>query len=194
MRLRASGDRHEIRQQYLPVLWTRLVKALELHGNESSAVEDIISLMDSYFLTKEDWDAISELGVGPQNIESIKIPSLSKSSFTRKYNASSHPLPFMKAGGALGPMKKQKEKPDLEEAIEESDEDDVAAEAVAGETDEELDLKKDKYVRAPKRKAAAKKTMTKKGRAKGDGDSENESEEAKPTKAKARAARGKGKK
>ncbi len=81
MRLRASGDRHEIRQQYLPALWFKLVKKLEIEGKE--AIEDVIQLMDSYFLTKEDWDAILELGLGPMNMEKVKLETSTKASFTR---------------------------------------------------------------------------------------------------------------
>lgn len=81
MRLRSSGDRHEVRQQYIPVLWTELVKKLNDEGKE--AVPEIIELMDSYFLTKDDFDAIMELGVGPMNQEKIKIETQAKATFTR---------------------------------------------------------------------------------------------------------------
>ena len=81
MRLRSSGDRHEIRQQYIPLLWKKLVKKLEEEGKE--AVPEVIDLMDSYFLTKEDFDAIQELGVGPMDQEKIKIDTQTKSAFTR---------------------------------------------------------------------------------------------------------------
>lgn len=83
MRLRASGDRHEIRQQYLPTLWVELVRKLQVEGKE--AVEDVISLMDSYFLTKEDFDAIMELGLGPMDMENVKIETQTKATFTRLY-------------------------------------------------------------------------------------------------------------
>jgi replication factor C subunit 1 len=81
MRLRSSGDRHEIRQQYLPVLWTQLIKRLEIEGKES--VEDVIDLMDSYFLTRDDFDYIMELGLGPQDMEDVKLETQTKASFTR---------------------------------------------------------------------------------------------------------------
>lgn len=81
MRLRASGDHTEIRQQYLPVLWHNLVKRLEVEGKDS--VDDVISLMDSYFLTREDFDAIKELGVGPQDESRVNIESQTKAAFTR---------------------------------------------------------------------------------------------------------------
>ena len=81
MRLRTSADRHEIRQQYLPALWTQLVRKMEVEGKE--AVEDVIELMDSYFLTREDFDAIMELGVGPQRQELVSLDTQTKSTFTR---------------------------------------------------------------------------------------------------------------
>jgi len=81
MRLRASGDRHETRQQYLPVLWTQLVRKLENEGTQS--VDEVIDLMDSYFLTKDDWDAILELGLGPMDMASVKIETQAKAAFTR---------------------------------------------------------------------------------------------------------------
>lgn len=198
MRLRASGDRHEIRQQYLPFLWYRLIKDLEQNGKDQ--VETVIDLMDSYYLTKDDWDAIMELGVGPMNMESIKIDTQSKSAFTRIYNQKSHPLPFMKASNILAPRKSTKDKPDLEEALDNSDDDDdptVDAADVDDDEDAPLDLKKDKYVKAPKKKIVEKKAALKpKGKAKmnerseediNDDDDDDDEEEVKPKKRRAPA-------
>ena len=41
--------------------------------------------MDSYFLTKDDFDAILELGVGPMDQEKVKIETQAKATFTRLY-------------------------------------------------------------------------------------------------------------
>lgn len=81
MRLRSSGDRHEVRQQYIPILWTEMVNKLQKEGKE--AVPDIIELMDSYYLTKDDFDGIMELGIGPMDQEKVKIESQAKATFTR---------------------------------------------------------------------------------------------------------------
>jgi replication factor C subunit 1 len=81
MRLKSSGDHNEIRQEYLPVLWDQLVNRLQIDG--SSAVSDVIELMDSYFLTREDFDAIQELGVGYMNEENVSIETKTKAAFTR---------------------------------------------------------------------------------------------------------------
>ncbi|KAL9639019.1 MAG: hypothetical protein Q9164_001186 [Protoblastenia rupestris] len=200
MRLRSSGDRHEIRQQYFSLLWYRLIKQLQTEGKE--AVPAMIDLMDSYYLTKDDWDAMLELGVGPMDMDGMKIDSQAKSTFTRVYNQQAHPLPYMKASQVVAPKKKDKERPDLEEALDESDSGASEGEdqAVLDE-DEPLDLKKDKYVKAPKQKTKAKATGGKgKGKGKGkkeesedDGDIDGESEEFdKPKKAKGRADGAKG--
>jgi replication factor C subunit 1 len=82
MRLRTSGDRHEIRQSYLPTFWYRLAKRLELDGKD--AVNEVIELMDDYFLTKDDYDAIIELCVGDLSEKNLNIPSQVKSAFTRE--------------------------------------------------------------------------------------------------------------
>lgn len=174
MRLRASGDRNEVRQSYLPILWDLGPKQLELQGKD--AIEHVIKLLDDYYLTRDDFDAIVELGIGPMSEENLNIPSQVKSSFTRAYNAMGHPLPFIKATSMASitgrPMKK--EVPDLEEAIEESD-DEVALVDEEEEKkkleEEEADLTKDKYVKAKKpgakKKPAPKKPVLKKPAAKG---------------------------
>ncbi|KAI9843859.1 MAG: hypothetical protein M1838_002431 [Thelocarpon superellum] len=192
MRLRASGDRHEVRQQYLPALWARLVNKLEVEGKE--AVPEVIDIMDHYYLNKDDFDAIVELGVGPMDMERVKIPTQAKATFTRLYNQQSHPLSFMKASSVQAPRKAAKDKPDLEEAIEESDEDEVIdAEKNAnegeseGEEGEDVDLSKDKYVKQPKKKRAPKKSNNGNNE-KDDGGS---SEEDQPTRGKSKGTKGK---
>ena len=81
MRLRASGDHTEIRQQYLPVLWTETIQRLATEGKD--AVEGVIQLMDSYYLTRDDFDAMMELGVGPQRERDGMIATQTKTHFTR---------------------------------------------------------------------------------------------------------------
>ncbi len=195
MRLRASGDRHEIRQQYVPVLWHRLIKDLEQKGKDY--VEEVINLMDNYFLTRDDWDALMELGVGPMNMEYIKIESQTKATFTRIYNQKSHPLPFMKASNVLAPKKLSREKPDLEEALDntDTDEDPTVDADVDDDEDMPLDLRKDKYVKAPKKKVTAKKAAPKsKAKGKVNVDSEkdvDDDEDVKPKQKRKAPAKGK---
>ncbi|KIV97718.1 hypothetical protein PV10_01431 [Exophiala mesophila] len=169
MRLRASADRHEVRQQYLPAIWNKTVNILQNEGKDSA--QDVIDFMDSYYLTRDDYDAVLELGVGRMNQEAVKIDTATKAAFTRLYNSQSHPMPFVKAGTTLGSSKgaaPKRDKPDLEEAVDESEAEEVVDEAVEDSGDE-IDLKKDKYIKAPKKKPAPKgKGQGKDKRKKGD--------------------------
>ncbi|KAL7795197.1 replication factor RFC1 C terminal domain-containing protein [Trichoderma ceciliae] len=188
MRLKSSGDHNEVRQEYLPLLWAQTVDRLQKEGNES--VGEVIALMDSYYLTREDFDAIQELGVGPMSEDSVSIESKTKAAFTRTYNGMNHPLPFIKASNILAPKKLTKEAPDLEEAIEEEDDAELL-ETPDAEEDDDIDLKRDKYIKQPKAKKPAKKT------AKGETGDDDDDGDAKPkgrSKAKTSGAKGKAKK
>jgi replication factor C subunit 1 len=165
------------------------------------AVQDVIDFMDSYYLTKDDFDAVMELGVGAFDMDKVKIESATKAQFTRLYNAQSHPMPFVKASHVLGMAKAgaaKREKPDLEEAVDESEGEEALADAEAVDEDDELDLKKDKYINAPKKKKTARASAGGDGlKAKGKGkkaqddESQDESEEA-PAKKRGSAASGRG--
>ncbi|GAA6048823.1 hypothetical protein JCM3770_003639 [Rhodotorula araucariae] len=157
MRLRVSGDKREIRQSYLPALFPRLVSPLQDRGTD--AVDEVIALMDEYYLSKDEWDAIVEMGIGEgRGMDEVlkKIPSQIKSAFTRRYNASDHPIPYHKPEVGRAKAKKlapQGDAPDLEEAfveedLPEGDDDD-------GDSDASNDVSRDKLVKAKKPKAAA---------------------------------------
>ncbi|KAG6017412.1 hypothetical protein E4U54_007345 [Claviceps lovelessii] len=182
MRLKCSGDHNEVRQQYLPILWKELVDRLQREGTD--AVPEVIELMDSYYLTREDFDAIQELGVGPMIDEEVRIETRTKAAFTRTYNSMTHPVPFMKATNVVAPKKQAKEAPDLEEAIEEEDDAEVV-EAVEPDDEDEIDLKKDKYIKQPKKKPAAKKASK---------ASAGDEDEVDKPKGRGKAAKSKGKK
>jgi replication factor C subunit 1 len=183
MRLKTAADRNEIRQQYLPALWDGTVGKLIKEGKE--AVDEMIDFMDSYYLTKDDYDAIMELAVGPITMEgdhsvTKKLDTQTKATFTRLYNSRSHPMPFVKASNVQGMSSggaAKRGKPDLEEAVEDEDEivEEVADDA---EEDDEIDLKKDKYIKAPKKKKApAKGKAASGGKRKKDADAGSDDEE-----------------
>ncbi len=193
MRLRASGNWHEIRQQYLPLLWYRLIKELQVKGKDG--IDKVIELMDSYYLTKDDWDAILELGVGPMEMEHTKIEPQTKSAFTREYNKASHPLPYMKASQVIAPKKKSKERPDIEDALEGSDSGaDTGDDQAVLDEDEPLDLKKDKYVKAPKKKRPSAKGKNKVKDGSDEGMVSESDEDVKNRKAVAKKGKGRVKK
>ena len=143
-----------------------------------------------------------ELGLGDMDMENNKIDSQSKSAFTRLYNSQPHPLPFMKASQIVAPKKKGKERPDLEEALDESDSGaDTGDDQAVLDDEQPLDLKKDKYVKAPK-KSAAKASKAGKAAAKGKGKGNDEDddielengvdEDIKPDKGKGKGKAGRG--
>ncbi|KAA1477467.1 DNA replication factor C large subunit [Dentipellis sp. KUC8613] len=120
MRLKVSGDKAEIRQSYIPALFPHIVQPLIQQG--SSAVDEVIEMMDEYYLSKEDWDTIVELGVDERKEELVqkKISAATKTALTKKYNAQDHPIPFHKAQD-LGKVPKKLAggpAPDLEEAFD----------------------------------------------------------------------------
>ncbi|KAI0788071.1 replication factor RFC1 C terminal domain-containing protein [Fomes fomentarius] len=156
MRLKVSGDKSEIRQSYLPALFPHLVQPLMESG--VSVVDETIDFMDEYFLTRDDWDTIIELGVGDnhETVVTKKISTATKTAFTKKYKARDHPVAFHKAE-ALGKAPKKiaaaGPAPDLEEAF---DVDDEVPEAEEDEK-EEIDDKpeNDSLIKAPKQKGNA---------------------------------------
>ena len=138
MRLKVSSDRSEVRLSYIPAMFPLVVKPLMEMGsvspslfflrgliiedNTQSAVDDVIGCMDDYYVSREDWDTIVELGLGEQKDEVVlkKIATATKTALTRKYNSQDHPIPFHKAQD-LGKVPKKLAggpAPDLEEAFD----------------------------------------------------------------------------
>jgi len=153
MRLKVSGDKSEIRQSYLPALFPHIVKPLIDVG--ASAVEEVIERMDEYYLSREDWDTVVELGVDQNKDDLVlkKISTATKTTLTKKYNANEHPIPFHKAQdlGRL-PKKIGGPVPDIEDAYDLEDE----APDVASDDDNKRkstdDVSNDKLIKAKKSK------------------------------------------
>ncbi|KAM0756309.1 DNA replication factor C, large subunit [Meredithblackwellia eburnea MCA 4105] len=160
MRLRVSGDRREIRQSYIPTLFPKIVAPLQERG--ADGIDEVIQLLDDYYLTKEDWDAIIELGVGDgfgQEEVLKKIPSSVKSAFTRNYNKTDHPVPFHRGEGGPKISKKLAKSgtPDVEDVqLEDAD----SEEEVLSDEDGEGDVSKDSLIKAVKPKGGKKETTS----------------------------------
>ncbi|KAI5120719.1 hypothetical protein M0805_006426 [Coniferiporia weirii] len=149
MRLKVSGDKPEIRQHYIPALIPRIVKPLIDTG--SSAVDEVIETMDDYYLTKDDWDTVIELGLDQNKDEVIlkKISTATKTQLTRKYNAGEHPVPFHKAQ-EFGKVPKKLAggpAPDLEEAFDLDEDVEEEPETKDEDADAE-DISKDSLIKA----------------------------------------------
>ncbi|KAH8105438.1 DNA replication factor C large subunit [Cristinia sonorae] len=153
MRLNISGDRMDIRQSYIPALTPHIVG--QLMENGSSAIEGVIGKMDDYYLNRDDWDAIVELGLDQWKDELVlkKIPGATKAAFTRKYNSQSHPIAFHKATdlGKLPQKLAGAPAPDLEEAYDVDEEEEEAPKKVIDEDD----VTQDSMIKAAKKGGAA---------------------------------------
>ncbi|PPQ66601.1 hypothetical protein CVT24_006912 [Panaeolus cyanescens] len=161
MRLKVSGDKSEIRQSYIPSLYNHIVKPLIDDG--ASAVDDVIERMDDYYISKEDWDTIIELGVDDKKDDLVlkKIPAATKTALTRKYNSTEHPVPFHKAQD-LGKAPKKLAggpAPDFEDAFVEDDVEEASEDESKNKDSD--DITKDSLIKAPKKKKAPAKATKK---------------------------------
>ena len=151
----------------MPALSNHIVLPLTQRGTE--AVEETISYMDEYFLSKEDWDAFVELGVDGMKEDVVlkKIPAATKTAFTRTYNKADHPIAFHKGDMFAASKKKIKDDgpaPDNEDVFEE---DEAVPDDDEAEAEEDVDdVGKDKLIKAVKAKGKGKATETKKGKKK----------------------------
>ncbi|KAF5101270.1 hypothetical protein D0Z00_000940 [Geotrichum galactomycetum] len=157
-RLSISATHDEVRLQYLPLLMSyKLIDPILAY--KEAGIDEVMELMDNYHLTKDDWSVAMDLSVGDKSY-ATKAKNLStgmKSMFTRNYNKTSHPVPYMKsaamftakATAATPPT----DIPDLVETLGEEREVEVKVE-------DENDLTKDKYVKETT-KPADKKTKRK---------------------------------
>ncbi|KAJ2080222.1 DNA replication factor C complex subunit Rfc1 [Coemansia sp. RSA 988] len=135
MRLRMALDKTEVRQSYIPAMVPEMTKPLIDQG--ADGIEDVVSIMDHYYLNKEHWDAMVELHMDGERILK-QIPSAVKTAFTRQYNKGNHPIAFQEhsrntsaraVAASAGSLK-----PDTEDYV---DNDDVAEESSEENSDEE---------------------------------------------------------
>ncbi|KAG1807653.1 replication factor RFC1 C terminal domain-containing protein [Suillus subaureus] len=163
MRLKVSGDKHEIRQSYIPALFPHVIKPLIDVG--AAAVDEVIERMDEYYLSREDWDTVVELGVDAQKDDIVNklIKPATKTLFTKRYNSTDHPIPFHKATDlGKAPKKLSGPAPDLDDVFDLDDQVVDASDDEKGKVKDEDELAADKLFRA--RKPKTRKTTTVKGR------------------------------
>jgi len=157
----------------MPMLANKIVSPLVQKG--ADAVEEVIESMDEYYLGKDDWDAFVELGVDSMKDDLIlkKIPTATKTAFTRQYNKSDHPIAFHKGDMFASAKRKIADigpAPDNEEVFEEDepvpDDDEENSQDQRKDDDEENDVSKDKLIKEVKPKGKGKEDGAKKGKKK----------------------------
>lgn len=96
---RTNND--QFRQVYTPYIRDRL---LQLLGQGKDRIDDVLSLLDSYYLTKDDFDTMLELAVsGTRKADDRykSVPTAVKSALTKKYNSYAHPTMIYKTGDSV---------------------------------------------------------------------------------------------
>lgn len=162
---KTHSNNSQLRSFYVPYLKDRMVELLSEKG--SDGIPELLELMDSYYLTKDDFDNIMELSVsGTRKPDERykKVPTSVKSAFTRKYNSYAHPTIIYKTGdsvskrGMMGSSKSFDEDTIDDDAGKNKNDDD---DDDSNDNDNSDDLVKDNLIKAVKpKKAPAKKKKT----------------------------------
>ncbi|XP_040191058.1 replication factor C subunit 1 isoform X2 [Rana temporaria] len=153
MSLRTRASRGALNLDYLPYMRDRLVQPLITQG--SDGVQEVVDLMDAYYLMKEDFDNIMEIcSWGGKPSPFTKVDPKVKSAFTRSYNKEAHLTPY-----SLQMVKATKREmsssPDMEYSEEVNNEDNPAQE-------KEDDVGGDAMIKAKKAKTTSKPSKTSK--------------------------------
>ncbi|KAM4049422.1 replication factor C subunit 1 [Anomaloglossus baeobatrachus] len=91
--LRTRTSKCALNLDYLPYMRDKLVQPLTAHG--SDGVQEVVDLMDSYYLMKEDYDNIMDIcSWGGKPTAFSKLDSKVKAAFTRGYNKETHLTPY----------------------------------------------------------------------------------------------------
>ncbi|ORX47885.1 DNA replication factor C, large subunit [Piromyces finnis] len=166
-----SSNISEFRQEYIPSLTNSLLTPLLEKG--ADGISDVIEEMDSYYISKEDFDMIMELGVGDKSGEKLlkKVDTNIKRTFTRLYNKENHPTSFIAPIAVKKNVKTEKVIPDAEEIVdneengdenEDENEDDILNDKILNAAGVKNKTKsKAKSTKASTRKASASSTTKK---------------------------------
>lgn len=126
---------------YAPAMAARIISHLQRGGE---GIDKAIEFLDAYAIAKEDVEPLLEIVLDP-NFNSTaysKLPTPTKTAFTRKYNQGSHMLPY--ALGTAAPVKRVKVDV-VTEAAEAGDEESLEADIITDNEGE--DLTKDKNIK-----------------------------------------------
>lgn len=151
--LHTRANKLTLCMDYAPVMAVTLMNRLQ---DSAEGIDQAIRFLDEYSIAKEDVEPLLEIVLDPAfNAQAYaKLPTATKSAFTRKYNQGSHLLPY--ALGASVPIRKIKT--DIKTGDEEGDdgeEENNGEDNDAGDGEDE-DVSKDKMIKSKAVKPAAK--------------------------------------
>ncbi|XP_022092745.1 replication factor C subunit 1-like isoform X2 [Acanthaster planci] len=157
MRLSSSGSMNDITFDYVPRLRDFLTQPLLTQ--ESDGVSEVVELLNSYDLTREDFDTVLEVSQfeGKKN-PMAGVPSKVKAAFTRAFNKEGHMVPY-----AYGDISKKRKVTIATEDVDAYGEGDMVVEEEGSDDD---DISKNAMVKV---QAAKTETSTKSSVAKSKG-------------------------
>lgn len=146
-------NNQELRLSYVPYLKDMLCQPLVT--KQADGIDQVLALMDEYYLTKEDWDNMMDMGVGRGRMDAKlkRITTSVKTQFTRRYNAYSHPTIIYKTGSTTRISKPEKSGYSGDVIDDDKAEEDDSTDDVGDDTD----LKKDSLIKAVKKRRVKKK-------------------------------------
>nr|XP_031827497.1 replication factor C subunit 1 [Nomia melanderi] len=173
-RLATGASKEAIILDYIKPLRNAVVKPLAVEGTEG--VNEAINVMNHYHLLREDLDSLIEISLWPGDRDPMQvIDSKVKAAFTRTYNKSSAPVPYIVSSVSKKKTTQAQQEDEFTEQTDEensSDDDTVesdkmikAKKATASKTTESKTKSTDKT--AAKTKKSDKPSTSKRGRGRG---------------------------
>lgn len=144
--LRTRTSKRALNLDYLPYMRDKLVQPLAAHG--ADGVQEVVDIMDTYYLMKEDYDNIMDIcSWGGKPTPFSKLDSKVKAAFTRGYNKEAHLTPY-----SLQIVKASKK--DTASALQSEYAEEANIEDTQAEENQEDDVSVDAMIKAKKAKQA----------------------------------------
>ncbi|KAG0747208.1 hypothetical protein G6F62_002034 [Rhizopus arrhizus] len=145
MRVKTSGDKSEIRQNYISTLNERIFGNI---ANEN--FDEAIEYMDNYYLDRESLETMNDVICTSKGAWTT-IPTKIKTAFTRKYNSAKHPVLFQASGE---PIKKSiaRTTEDMVDTLVEEDEEVSESEESGSSLGNNEDISDSKFIKETKKR------------------------------------------
>jgi replication factor C subunit 1 len=136
----SSANKQQFNLDYLPYLSRALISPLKEYSREKG-IEQCISLLDNYYLNRDDLQTIMELNTWGKTGKNLyeQLDTQTKSSLTRNYNKTNHRIPY-----AMIDIKKLKR---TKELIDEESEEEVEVEEEQSNIEDDAMIKLNKKPR-----------------------------------------------
>lgn len=159
---RTHANNRVMREVYVPYIRDKLLDILTASGKDG--IDTVLSALDAYCLTKEDFDSMLELAVSGTRKDDTRyksVPTAVKSALTRRYNSYAHPTVIYKTGDSVS----KRTKSGVLQGADFGPIDDEESETTPEQDDEDRnDISKDSLVSSRSKSSA--KSTTRKVRAK----------------------------